>query len=67
MAQVLVSGRKYKIAEFFKIEFLIHRSIILFDDIIGIVGSRVQELLVHEIVEFIARNFAAAVSINMLE
>ena len=67
MAKVRVSGRQDELREFVKVNHLVLCTVVLSDDVISIVGTGIQELFAHEVVDLIAGDLAIVVDVQVLE
>ena len=67
MAKVRVSGRQDELREFVKVNHLVLCTVVLSDDVISIVGTGIQELFAHEVVDLIAGDLAIVVNVQVLE
>ena len=67
MPQIWVRRGEHKLAELVKIEHSVLRAVVLSHDVFGVADAWIQQLLVHEVVEFVAGQLPIPVRVNGVE
>lgn len=67
VTQVRVGGWQHQLAKLVEIEHVVLSSVVFSDDVVSVGHARAQELFVHVVEDFAARELSIAVQIQVLE
>ena len=67
MAQVRVGRGQHKLAELIEVEHVVLGAVVLAHYILRVDDAWVEELLAHEVVDFVARDLTVPVCVQMVE